>query len=142
MNLDSRLVLCPTAGTKCPYLNEQLLRRINSLRTVLSPSHKSASFQMPWTTPENRAYALLVHHFDWNFCSRIKQTRIAMFAARTQSRICHPMDPNGKRTVCGLRVSNVLHLKPSGEALHLVSKCPDDYRICRHCIRLSGRSTY
>ena len=71
-----------------------------------------------------------------------KTDEVAMFAARAQSRICHIMDANGRRTVCGLRVSNVLHPKPTGEALHLVSKCPDDYRICRHCIRLSKSETY
>jgi hypothetical protein len=59
-----------------------------------------------------------------------------MFAGSTQSRVCHLVEANARRTLCGLRVGSRISQSPSRGRLHLISVKPDDCRICTHCHRL------
>lgn len=60
-----------------------------------------------------------------------------MFAVSTQSKICHLMEPNGRLTVYGLKVSKLVSSDRAGPRLHLVPTRPAECGMCKHCVRLN-----
>lgn len=69
-----------------------------------------------------------------------------MFAASAQSRVFHLIEPNNKRTICGLKVSPFISPKREGERLrhirlHLTRTKPSGYSECKHCGRIDVGQT-
>ena len=58
----------------------------------------------------------------------------ARYATRVMTDIYHRVQPSGKYTVCGLRVSRVTSEKAN--TLQLVNELPNNLTMCKHCQRI------
>ena len=63
---------------------------------------------------------------------------IAMYATRLTTEVYHLVQPGGKYTVCGLRVSRVMSNRKAN-TLQLVHELPSQVTICKHCERIQGQ---
>ena len=61
----------------------------------------------------------------------------AMYATRQMTDIYHLVQPGGKHTLCGLRISRVTSEKAN--TLQLVTHLPVKLTICKHCERIQGQ---
>lgn len=68
----------------------------------------------------------------------IASALIAMYATRLMTEIYHLVQPGGKHTVCGLRVSRLM-LSRKANTLQLVQQLPGKLTICKHCERIQGQ---
>ena len=59
------------------------------------------------------------------------------YATRQMTDIYHLVQPGGKHTVCGLRISRVTSEKAN--TLQLVTQLPSKLTICKHCERIEGQ---
>jgi len=74
---------------------------------------------------------------DENNLTDIRNSRgqlYSMYATRQMTDIYHLVQPGGKHTVCGLRISRVTSEKAS--TLQLVNRLRSDVTICKHCERI------
>ena len=62
----------------------------------------------------------------------------SMYATRLMAEIYHLVQPGGKHTLCGLRVSRVTSERKTN-MLQLVSELPPNLTICKHCERIRGQ---
>ena len=62
----------------------------------------------------------------------------AMYATRLMTEIYHLVQPGGKTTLCGLRVSRVTSGRKTN-TLQLVSELQPNLAICKHCDRIQGQ---
>ena len=56
------------------------------------------------------------------------------YATRVMTDIYHRVQPGGKHTICGLRVSRVISERAN--TLQLVNEVPNNLTICKHCDRI------
>ena len=61
-----------------------------------------------------------------------------MYATRLITEIYHLVQPGGKHTVCGLRISRVISDRKAN-TLQLVNELPTSVTICKHCERIRGQ---
>ena len=61
-----------------------------------------------------------------------------MYATRIMTEIYHLVQPGGKHTVCGLRISRVMS-EGKANTLQLVRELPNHLTICKHCERIQGQ---
>ena len=61
-----------------------------------------------------------------------------MYATRLLTDIFHLVQPGGKHTVCGLRISRVTSDRKAN-TLQLVHELPGEVTICKHCERIRGQ---
>ena len=61
-----------------------------------------------------------------------------MYATRLMTEIYHLVQPGGKHTVCGLRISRVSSDRKAN-TLQLVHELPTHVTICKHCDRIRGQ---
>ena len=62
----------------------------------------------------------------------------AMYATRLMNDIYHLVQPGGRHTLCGLRISRVTSERKAN-MLQLVEDPEPDFTICKHCKRISGQ---
>lgn len=63
-----------------------------------------------------------------------------MYATRLMTEIYHLVQPGGKHTVCGLRISRVTSDRKAN-TLQLVQELPSHVTICKHCQRIQGQDS-
>lgn len=63
----------------------------------------------------------------------------AQYATRMMTDIYHLVQPGGKHTLCGLRISRVTSEKAN--TLQLVTKLINNLTICKHCERIRGQES-
>lgn len=56
------------------------------------------------------------------------------YATRLMTDIYHVVQPGGKHTVCGLRVSRVISERAN--TLQLMQELPSNVTLCKHCERI------
>ena len=61
-----------------------------------------------------------------------------LYATRLMTEIFHLVQPGGKHTVCGLRISRVTSDRKAN-TLQLVQELPSHVTICKHCQRIQGQ---
>ena len=61
-----------------------------------------------------------------------------MYATRLMTEIFHLVQPGGKHTVCGLRISRVMSERKTN-TLQLVNELSSNLTICKHCERIRGQ---
>ena len=61
-----------------------------------------------------------------------------MYATRLMTEIYHLVQPGGKHTVCGLRISRVTSDRKAN-TLQLVHELSSHVTICKHCQRIRGQ---
>lgn len=59
------------------------------------------------------------------------------YATRLMTDIYHLVQPGGKHTLCGLRISRVTG--PKANTLQLVYEVPNNLTMCKHCNRIRGQ---
>lgn len=62
----------------------------------------------------------------------------SMYATRLMTEIYHLIQPGGKHTLCGLRISRVISERKAN-TLQLVSELSTKSTICKHCERIDGQ---
>jgi len=62
----------------------------------------------------------------------------SMYATRLMTEIYHQVQPGGKHTLCGLRISRVISERKAN-TLQLVHELPSNVTICKHCERIKGQ---
>ena len=62
----------------------------------------------------------------------------SMYATRLMTEIYHLVQPGGKHTLCGLRISRVISERKAN-TLQLVHELPSNVMICKHCERIKGQ---
>ena len=60
------------------------------------------------------------------------------YATRLMTEIYHLVQPGGKHTVCGLRISRVSSDRKAN-TLQLVQELQTQVTICKHCERIRGQ---
>ena len=60
------------------------------------------------------------------------------YATRLMTEIYHLVQPGGKHTVCGLRISRVTSDRKAN-TLQLVQELRGQVTICKHCQRIRGQ---
>jgi len=60
---------------------------------------------------------------------------LTMYATRFMTEIYHMIQPDGRHTLCGLRVSRVTSERKAN-TLQLVHEVPGNLTICKHCERI------
>ena len=58
-----------------------------------------------------------------------------MYATRFMAEIYHLVQPSGRQTLCGLRISRVTSERKTS-TLHLVDELEPNLTICKHCERI------
>jgi hypothetical protein len=66
------------------------------------------------------------------------QQTYPMYATRLMTEIYHLVQPSGKHTLCGLRISRVMSDRKAN-TLQLVSELQENLTICKHCGRIQGQ---
>ena len=61
-----------------------------------------------------------------------------MYATRFMTDVYHLVEPSGKRTLCGLRISRVTSERKT-TTLQIVNELDNDLMICKHCERINGQ---
>ena len=56
------------------------------------------------------------------------------YATRVMTDIYHQVQPGGKHTLCGLRISRVTSERAN--TLQLVTQLPNNLTMCKHCDRI------
>lgn len=62
----------------------------------------------------------------------------ATFATRVMTEIYHLVEPGGRHTMCGLRVSRLSSARKAN-TLQLVTELPGNLTICKHCERITNQ---
>lgn len=61
-----------------------------------------------------------------------------MYATRLMTDIYHVVQPGGKHTLCGLRISRVMSERKAN-TLQLISELSNNLMMCKHCDRIRGQ---
>ena len=77
---------------------------------------------------------MLVDEKNLTDISRSRAQLYSMFATRQMTEIYHLVQPGGKHTLCGLRISRVTSEKAN--TLQLVNRLRSNLTICKHCERI------
>ena len=62
----------------------------------------------------------------------------AVYASRLMTEIYHLVEPGGKHTLCGLRISRVTS-GHKANTLQLVNELSSNLMICKHCERIRSQ---
>ena len=62
----------------------------------------------------------------------------AMYATRLMTELYHLVQPGGKHTLCGLRISRATSARKTS-ILQLVDELPMNVAICKHCERINAQ---
>ena len=84
------------------------------------------------------ASRLQIQHYDVLNCTERSQRE--MYATRMMAEIYHLVQPGGRHTLCGLRISRIT-LERKTNTLQLVNDLTPDLTICKHCERIKRQDS-
>jgi len=61
-----------------------------------------------------------------------------MYATRFMAEIYHLVQPSGRHTLCGLRISRIASERKTS-TLQLIDELEPNLTICKHCERIQGQ---